>query len=153
VPAATDLELRLVTRPIAPLTQAYWFSLVTQTASGYPQIQAAQAYELAAGALVGVFIYQASGAPVNIRIAALSVVALSGAKGDTGAVGPAGPSGASTFVSGVGAPGAGVGVNGSVYLDTASLEMWGPKAAGAWPGTAFARLMPLTPNYAQVKTG
>lgn len=67
--------------------------------------------------------------------------------------GPTGPSGASTFLSGTGAPGAGVGVDGSIYLDTASLRLWGPKAAGAWPGTAFARLMPLTPTWSQVQAG
>ena len=76
-----------------------------------------------------------------------------GAVGPQGPVGAAGPSGASTFLSGVGAPSAGVGVDGSVYLALDTLELWGPKAAGAWPGAAFARLMPLTPTWAQVKTG
>jgi hypothetical protein len=76
-----------------------------------------------------------------------------GPKGDTGATGPTGPSGASTFVTGSGAPGSGAGVDGAVYLDVASLEFWGPKAAGAWPATPFGRLMPLQPTYAQVKQG
>ena len=76
-----------------------------------------------------------------------------GAQGIQGPQGPQGVSGASTFVSGTGAPTAGVGVDGSLYLDTASLRFWGPKAAGAWPATAFGRVMPLAPTYAQMKTG
>lgn len=79
-----------------------------------------------------------------------------GVKGDTGATGaqgPTGPSGASTFLSGSGAPTSGVGVDGSVYLDTASGRLWGPKAAGAWPGSALGRIVPLAPTYAQLKTG
>jgi Collagen triple helix repeat (20 copies) len=73
-----------------------------------------------------------------------------GPKGDTGAQGP---SGASTFLSGTGAPASGTGVDGSIYLDTVTGRMWGPKASGAWPGTSFGRLMPLAPTYAQLKTG
>ena len=82
-----------------------------------------------------------------------------GPKGDTGAQGiqgpqgAQGPSGASTFLSGAGAPTAGVGVDGSIYLDTATGRLWGPKVAGAWPGTAFARAMPLNPTYSQITTG
>jgi hypothetical protein len=76
-----------------------------------------------------------------------------GPKGDTGATGPAGPSGASTFLSGTGAPAAGAGVDGSIYLDTATGRMWGPKAAGAWPAAAFGRLLELAPTYADVTTG
>jgi hypothetical protein len=76
-----------------------------------------------------------------------------GPKGDTGAVGSQGPSGASTFVSGSGAPTGAVGVDGSIYLDTATGRMWGPKAAGAWPGAAFGRLLPLAPTYAQLTNG
>jgi hypothetical protein len=76
-----------------------------------------------------------------------------GPQGPAGATGPAGPSGASTFVSGTGAPTAGTGVDGSIYLDTATGRMYGPKAAGAWPSTAFGRLMPLAPTYAQLKAG
>ena len=57
-----------------------------------------------------------------------------------------GPSGAGTFLSGSGAPTAGVGVDGAIYLDTASGRVWGPKAAGAWPGSAFGRIIPLAPD-------
>jgi len=73
-----------------------------------------------------------------------------GATGATGATGPAGPT---TFVSGTGAPAAGTGADGSIYLDTATGRLWGPKAAGAWPGTPFARTLPLAPTYAQLKAG
>lgn len=86
-----------------------------------------------------------------------------GPAGTTGAQGPTGPSGASTFVSGSGAPTAGIGVDGAIYTDTASGKMWGPKAAGAWPAAPFGRL--LLPgntytdiaarygNYAALKAG
>lgn len=82
-----------------------------------------------------------------------------GPKGDTGATGaqgtqgPQGISGASTFIAAAGAPTAGVGVDGAIYLDATSLRFWGPKAAGAWPAAAFARLVPLNPTYAQLRTG
>ena len=76
-----------------------------------------------------------------------------GAQGPQGIQGPAGPSGASTFLSGSGAPTAGVGVDGAVYLDYASGRLYGPKAAGAWPSTALGRIVPLAPTYAQIKNG
>ena len=58
-----------------------------------------------------------------------------------------------TFVSGNGAPPAALGVDGAIYLDVASFRLYGPKAAGAWPGTAFARAIPLNPTYRQIKGG
>ena len=76
-----------------------------------------------------------------------------GPQGATGPQGAVGPSGASTFLSGTGAPTAGVGVDGSIYLATTTLELWGPKAAGAWPSTAFGRLMPLTPTWGNINAG
>lgn len=76
-----------------------------------------------------------------------------GPAGPAGPTGPAGPSGATTFVSGSGAPGAGTGSDGAIYLDTASGRLWGPKASGAWPGSAFGRIVPLAPTYAQLKSG
>ena len=82
-----------------------------------------------------------------------------GPAGPTGATGPQGPAGATgpagpaTFLSGAGAPTAGVGVDGAYYLDTTTLRLYGPKAAGAWPATALGRVMPLSPTYAQVKAG
>jgi hypothetical protein len=76
-----------------------------------------------------------------------------GPAGPTGPTGAAGPSGASTFISGTGPPAAGTGVDGSIYLDISTGRMWGPKASGAWPSAAFGRLLPLTPTYAQLKTG
>lgn len=38
-------------------------------------------------------------------------------------------------VPGTGAPGSGVGNNGDYYLDVAGFVLYGPKAAGAWPGS------------------
>lgn len=57
------------------------------------------------------------------------------------------------FFTGSGAPAAGTGVDGAMYLDTASLRLYGPKAAGAWPGTAIGRLMPLAPTWRQERSG
>jgi hypothetical protein len=79
-----------------------------------------------------------------------------GNTGPTGATGPqgvAGPSGATTFASGTANPTAGVGADGAIYLNTSTLELWGPKAAGAWPATAFARVMPLQPTWGNVQSG
>lgn len=76
-----------------------------------------------------------------------------GAKGDTGPQGPQGVSGASTFMAKAGVPTATDGANGTIYLDLASLRFWGPKAAGAWPASAFGRVVPLQPTYDQLKTG
>jgi hypothetical protein len=76
-----------------------------------------------------------------------------GAQGPKGDTGSQGPSGASTFMAKAGPPAAGDGVDGTVYLDTSNLRFWGPKAAGAWPSSAFARVVPLNPTYAQLRTG
>jgi hypothetical protein len=59
-------------------------------------------------------------------------------------------SGASTFMVKTSNPVAGDGVDGAVLLNTTTLEFWGPKAAGAWPGTAFAKLLPMTPTWDDV---
>lgn len=67
-----------------------------------------------------------------------------GDKGDKGDPGAQGPSGAGTFLAGAGAPTAGVGVDGAMYLDTASGKFYGPKAAGAWPANPIGTL--LTPS-------
>jgi hypothetical protein len=82
-----------------------------------------------------------------------------GATGPQGTVGPAGPtgpqgiqgiqgpSGASTFVSGDVPPTASDGIDGSIYLDRVAHRFWGPKAAGAWPGTPFGKLIPIDPTW------
>jgi hypothetical protein len=74
-----------------------------------------------------------------------------GPVGPAGPTGPQGPSGTSSFVSGTGAPTAGIGVDGSVYLDLSTRYMWGPKASGAWPGSAFARYVLINPTYQDIK--
>ncbi len=56
-----------------------------------------------------------------------------GANGATGATGAAGNS----LLSGNGAPNAAFGSDGDYYIDTVSLTLFGPKAAGAWPGTGI----------------
>lgn len=76
-----------------------------------------------------------------------------GPAGPTGATGAPGPAGPVTFLVKAGPPTGADGVDGAVYLDSTSLRLWGPKAAGAWPAAAFARVMPLAPTYAQLKTG
>lgn len=43
-----------------------------------------------------------------------------------------------SIFNGTGAPGAGLGVDGDFYIDTAAVEIYGPKAGGAWgAGTAL----------------
>lgn len=76
-----------------------------------------------------------------------------GPAGPAGPTGPTGPSGASTFVSGTGAPGAGTGVDGAIYLDVANGRMYGPKAAGAWPASPFGILIRDATTYDQLATG
>jgi hypothetical protein len=76
-----------------------------------------------------------------------------GVKGDTGAQGPQGiqgVSGASTFMVKTSNPIAGDGVDGAVLLNVTTLEFWGPKAAGAWPSTAFAKALPMNPTWTDV---
>ena len=60
-----------------------------------------------------------------------STLNLKGPQGDQGIQGNPGAAG-SNFLSGSGAPGAGVGVNGDTYLDTATGNLYGPKSGGAW---------------------
>lgn len=67
-----------------------------------------------------------------------------GADGDDGATGPAGANG-KTVLSGTGAPGAGVGVDGDFYIDTAADEIYGPKTGGAW-GTGTDLVGPQGPQ-------
>lgn len=76
-----------------------------------------------------------------------------GPQGDVGPQGPAGPSGASTFVAGTGAPTAGVGVDGAIYLDAASGRMYGPKAAGAWPSSPIGVLVRDATTYDELAKG
>jgi hypothetical protein len=57
--------------------------------------------------------------------------AISGPQGPAGPPGPAGTS----ILSGYGAPSAATGNNGDFYLSTSGSCLYGPKAAGAWPGT------------------
>jgi hypothetical protein len=77
----------------------------------------------------------------------------SGPQGPQGLQGPAGPSGASTVVAGSGVPTAAVGVDGAVYLDVANGRMYGPKAAGAWPGTPLGILVRDATTYDQLAKG
>jgi hypothetical protein len=60
--------------------------------------------------------------------------------------------GSGSIMAGTGAPAAGLGSDGAMYLDLASGRFYGPKAAGAWPA-ATHRLVPLTPTYAQLTSG
>lgn len=70
-----------------------------------------------------------------------------------GAVTSSGPTASGpAFIAKAGAPTAGDGRNGDTYLDTTTLRLYGPKAAGAWPA-ALGRVMPLAPTYDQLKAG
>jgi hypothetical protein len=90
------------------------------------------------------------GEPVVCLAADTMIVAIGAVGGTPGGGGTPTPV---TFVSGTGPPTSAVGPDGAVYLDRTSLRFWGPKAAGAWPGSPFGRLLPLAPTYAQLKTG
>jgi hypothetical protein len=60
----------------------------------------------------------------------------SGLAGASGAQGPAGPAGTGAqWRSGSGAPGAGLGNDGDMYVNFANGDLYGPKAAGAWGAT------------------
>ncbi|EAU55820.1 hypothetical protein [Mariprofundus ferrooxydans] len=61
--------------------------------------------------------------------AATSIIGPQGGQGIQGNPGLDGK----TMHSGTGAPGAGLGVDGDYYIDTAAWDIYGPKAAGAWP--------------------
>jgi hypothetical protein len=73
-----------------------------------------------------------------------------GPKGDTGTQGiqgPPGPAGSDAFaLTGIGAPGPGLGVNGSLYLDTQAKALY-LKASGAW---ALVGYLLKTPTYADL---
>jgi hypothetical protein len=60
-----------------------------------------------------------------------SLVGPQGSTGGTGSTGPAGADG-KTVRSGSGAPGAGLGVDGDFYINTAANTIYGPKTGGAW---------------------
>ena len=71
-----------------------------------------------------------------------SGVQLIGPIGGTGPQGLPGPPGlpgtnGNTLLHGTGAPASGVGNNGDFYIDTAAWILYGPKAAGVWPGTGI----------------
>lgn len=68
-----------------------------------------------------------------------------GVPGSTGTAG-------NTVLNGVVAPGAGVGVNGDFYIDTVAKNIYGPKAAGAWPA-AVSLGGPAGSNGVGVPTG
>jgi hypothetical protein len=67
-----------------------------------------------------------------------------GSTGATGATGPAGSNGTSgnTVLNGTGAPGSGTGANGDYYLRSDTTCLYGPKSAGAWPGSCTSLVGP-----------
>ncbi len=62
--------------------------------------------------------------------------------------GASGPAGAAVL-NGAGAPSNGSGANGDFYLDTTNTRLYGPKAAGAWPG-GYVSLMGVPGSDATV---
>jgi hypothetical protein len=58
-----------------------------------------------------------------------------------------------TFATGSGAPTAGVGADGGVYLDYVSGRFYGPKAAGAWPSTPLGVLVQDATTYDRLSKG
>lgn len=51
----------------------------------------------------------------------------------------------STILNGSGAPTADLGADGDFYLDTDTYQLYGPKAAGAWPATGVSLIGPQGP--------
>lgn len=61
--------------------------------------------------------------------------------------------GSGTVITGSGAPAAGVGSDGALYLDLTSGGFWGPKAAGAWPAAPIGVLVRNATTYDQLSKG
>ena len=78
-------------------------------------------------------------------------VKVGGGTGPAGPQGPPGTPGASSFVSGTGPPAAGIGADGSVYLDLSTTQFWGPKTAGVWPSSPMGHLVANVMTYQTVK--
>jgi len=74
----------------------------------------------------------------------LTLVGPAGASGVTGPQGMTGPAGTNgnTLWNGVSAPASGQGSNGDFFLNVATSCFYGPKAAGAWPGTCTSLVGP-----------
>lgn len=64
-----------------------------------------------------------------------------GVTGPTGPTGPVGSQGAG-MLTGTGAPNAAVGQDGDFYFDSVATAVYGPKAAGAWPGSSVSLIGP-----------
>lgn len=52
------------------------------------------------------------------------------------------PSSGTFWNVGSGAPTSGIGLNGEMYLDDSSFNVWGPKATGAWPSAPTTAVIP-----------
>jgi hypothetical protein len=61
--------------------------------------------------------------------------------------------GAGTVITGSGAPSAGTGSDGALYLDLATGAFWGPKASGAWPAAPIGVLVRDATTYDQLAKG
>ncbi len=97
---------------------------------------------------------------INVSTGAVSAIPMGygpkGEKGDTGATGAAGPQGevgptgaagadgadGKTILNGSGAPNDSAGADGDFYIDTTANEIYGPKAAGAWPASGVSLVGP-----------
>jgi hypothetical protein len=71
-----------------------------------------------------------------------------GAPGATGATGPQGPM---ALLNGSGPPTGVQAPDGTFYMDTTNIRLWGPVSSNVW--NCLGRIMPLAPTYAQVLAG
>ncbi|MGA3113504.1 MAG: hypothetical protein ABSF90_03620 [Syntrophobacteraceae bacterium] len=80
----------------------------------------------------------------QLQAAATGQVSFVGPQGPAGAAGTNGTNGTNgnTIWSGAGAPASGTGVNGDWYINTTNWTFYGPKAAGAWPGSGTSLVGP-----------
>jgi len=76
--------------------------------------------------------------------AAQSLIGPQGDQGDPGDPGTPGADGRS-ILNGSGPPDNALGQNGDFYLDTSTMDLYGPKAAGAWPGSPTSLIGPQGP--------
>ncbi len=83
---------------------------------------------------------KAAGAWPSIGVSLVGSAGTNGANGTNGSNGTNGTNGTNgnTILNGSGSPSAGTGGNGDFYIDTATTTLYGPKAAGAWPGTGVS---------------
>lgn len=93
-----------------------------------------------------------SSVDLNIDLISSNFGVSPGAGSPQATPGPIGPRGPGVIV-GTGAPSNSVGQDGDVYIDANTGSFYGPKASGAWPGSAFySPSVPVTQRYVHTQS-